>query len=189
MGNWCSESLRINPSIQMSNARYLALKCSVINAKTACFLKQIGAEGGWWVTCHLPPSIMKGLFWCLEMGCVGKKGRKVKFWVGLRGCKCPCLLVLAAEKVMDLRLPLWSEDFHERGELALGNCTAAVVFAGEREKNILGAIGCVLPFRQRNMSNEDFINTSFKIWAVGSQHISDTLQILKKKKKKGWFWL
>lgn len=112
---------------------------------------------------HEGPFLMSGNGMC------GQERKESKFWVGIRGCKCPCLLVLAAENVMDLRLPLWSElgkageDFHERGELALGNCTAAVVFAGEREKTIFGAIGCVLPFRQRSMSNEDFINTSFKI--------------------------
>lgn len=51
------------------------------------------------------------------------------------------MLVLAPEKVVELRLPCWSEltkageVFQERREPALGNCTAAVVFAGEREKN------------------------------------------------------
>ena len=74
---------------------------------------------------------------------MGKKGKKAKCWMGLTGCLCPCLLVLAAEKVVELKLPLWSElgktgeGFHARGEPALGNCTAAVVFAGEREKNYI----------------------------------------------------
>lgn len=47
MGNWCSESPRTNPAIQMSNVRHLALKCSAANAKPACFMKQIAAEGAW----------------------------------------------------------------------------------------------------------------------------------------------
>lgn len=87
------------------------------------------------------PSVMKSLFGCLEMGCMGKKGRKVKCWMGLMGCKCPWLLMLAAETVVELRLPLWSEpgkageDFHGRGAPSPGNSTAAVVFVGEREKN------------------------------------------------------
>lgn len=69
-----------------------------------------------------------------------KKVRKVKCWMGLLGCKSPCLLVLADEKVIELRSPSKSElgkagsDFHGRGELALANCHGSL-FAGERQKN------------------------------------------------------
>lgn len=72
---------------------------------------------------------------------MGKKGRKAEGRVGLVGFKCPCLLVLTTEKVVELRFPLWSqfgkagEDLHGRGEPALGNSAVVVMFAGEREKN------------------------------------------------------
>jgi len=59
---------------------------------------------------HLPfimPSIMKGLFWCLEKGCVDKKGRKIKCWMRLRESECPSLVVWAVEKVVEQRLPSW----------------------------------------------------------------------------------
>lgn len=174
-GNWFSEILWTLPSILMSKARYQALNAMLLTLK----LPQ-KVPGEWFALC---------LSRSLEMGCVGKEEREVKCWMKLMGCVYPCLLEVAAEKVMEVRLPSWSElspvwNISMGGKNWLwGTCTFAVVLVKEK-RTVFRAIGCVSTFRQRRMSNEDFINTSFKIWTVGSQCMSgDTLQVW----KKSWF--
>lgn len=167
-----------------------ALSCEVPGFGTRCYSCWgcLFSETNWCGRCMmddfpLSPSVVQGLFWCLEMAYVGKKGRKAK---GRVGFKCPCLLMLTTEKVVELRLPLWSkfgkagEDFQGRGEPTLGAILWQSRLLAEEKRTLFGGFGCVSSFRQRRMSNEDFINTSFKICAVCSQCVSDALQILKK---------
>lgn len=135
IGNWYTETLRTNSSIQKSYVRHLALKSSALISETnwyrGCLVNDLAPT----TTCY------KGSFLMTGWDVWAKKVRKIKCWMGLMGCKSPCLLVLADEKITELGSPLWSElgkaggDFHGRGEPTLGNCTKAVVFAGERQKN------------------------------------------------------
>lgn len=139
MGNWYTETLRTNSPIQKSYVRHLALKCSALNVQPSLFWNRLvqRVSGEWLGTHH-------HLLWRVfsdGWDVWAKNVREVKCWMGLVGCKSPCSLVLADEKITELRPPLWSElgkaggDFHGRREVALRNCTTAIVFAGERQKN------------------------------------------------------
>lgn len=111
---------------------------------------------------------MNSLSRSLEVGCVGKEKREVKCWMELTGRVYPCLLEVAAEKVVEVRLPSWSE-LSLGWRISMGGknwlwepILLQLCLLVKEKRTVFRAIGCVSTFRQRRMSNEDFINTSFK---------------------------